>query len=83
MGSPSAPRLLQVVPGGPCDKGRDSILKPQDRLLSVDGVPVSAPGPSPVAQHEQCALQGPLLEQNLQLGVRSFLHTVHACGLLP
>jgi hypothetical protein len=51
MGSPSVPRLLQVVPGGPCDKGRDSIVKPQDRLLSVDGVPVSAPGP----QRTMCA----------------------------
>jgi hypothetical protein len=31
---------LQIVPGGPCDKGKYSLVQPGDRLVFVDGVPV-------------------------------------------
>lgn len=31
---------LQLVPGGPCDKGAQSLVQPHDRLAFVDGVPV-------------------------------------------
>ena len=34
--------VLQILPGGPCDKGQKSTVKPQDRLLSIDNVPVGA-----------------------------------------
>lgn len=33
---------LQILPGGPCDKGDNTVVKPQDRLLSIDNVPVGA-----------------------------------------
>jgi len=33
--------LHQLVPGGPCDKGANSLIHPNDHLILVDGVPVS------------------------------------------